>query len=83
MNSSSGEDAWLHFKSLEDSTLEIHLQSPVSIIVSRVPRWTMETLNKEGSKEGLGKGELRVTPTHLTPAPDVVGLLCTKHWLKQ
>lgn len=64
-----GEEAWLHFKSLEDSVLEIHLQSPVCIIVSQVPRWTRKTQNKEGFKEDSGEGELREPPP-----PDVLYL---------
>lgn len=48
--------------SLEDSTLEIHLQSPVCSTVSQVPLWSMEYLNKKSSKGGYEEGELREIP---------------------
>lgn len=48
--------------SLEDSTLEIHLQSPVCGPVSPRPRWSPENLSRDGSKEDLDGGGVERNP---------------------
>lgn len=60
--------------SLEDSMLEIHLQSPICGPVSPGPRWSTENLSRKGSKEGSHGGGWEKTPQTWSTAK--------KHWLK-